>query len=254
MVAASQPLAAQAGIEMLQKGGNAIDAAIATAAALTVVEPTGCGLGGDAFALVWFKDQLHGLNANGHAPAGLSIEAVKAAGHNAVVWLDARDGARLPIGLGRAVATFWCVAVRRSAATGDQSGQRRFPLSPVVAHQWQIALDEFSPHRNEGLQAWFDTFLIDGRAPRPERFSVTRRRREPSKNWPSRVARVCIAAIWRNAWMRIRGQRAAICAPRILSITARSGSSPSTSIIAAWMSGKSAERAGAGGADGAEDS
>ena len=52
MVAASQPLAAQAGIEIMQKGGNAIDAAIATAAALTVVEPTGCGLGGDAFALV----------------------------------------------------------------------------------------------------------------------------------------------------------------------------------------------------------
>ena len=79
MVAASQPLAAQAGIEIMQKGGNAIDAAIATAAALTVVEPTGCGLGGDAFALVWCKGQLHGLNGNGHAPAALSIEAVKAA-------------------------------------------------------------------------------------------------------------------------------------------------------------------------------
>ncbi|OPG75151.1 gamma-glutamyltransferase, partial [Pseudomonas ogarae] len=81
MVAASQPLAAQAGIEIMQKGGNAIDAAIATAAALTVVEPTGCGIGGDAFALVWCKGQLHGLNGNGHAPAALSIEAVKAAGH-----------------------------------------------------------------------------------------------------------------------------------------------------------------------------
>src|SRR3546814_15805421 len=69
MVAASQPLAAQAGIEIMQKGGNAIDAAIATAAALTVVEPTGCGIGGDAFALVWCKGQLHGLHGNGHAPA-----------------------------------------------------------------------------------------------------------------------------------------------------------------------------------------
>ena len=52
-----------------------------TAAALTVVEPTGCGLGGDAFALVWSQGRLHGLNANGQAPAALSIEAVKAAGH-----------------------------------------------------------------------------------------------------------------------------------------------------------------------------
>src|SRR3989344_7341187 len=81
MVAASQPLAAEAGIEMLRKGGNAIDAAIATAAAPTVVEPTGCGIGGDAFALVWAQDQLHGLNGNGAAPQALSIEAVRAAGH-----------------------------------------------------------------------------------------------------------------------------------------------------------------------------
>src|SRR5476649_1542021 len=84
MVAASQPLAAQAGIEIMQKGGNAIDAAIATAAALTVVEPTGNGIGGDAFALVWTQGKLHGLDASGHAPQALSIEAVKAAGHQQI--------------------------------------------------------------------------------------------------------------------------------------------------------------------------
>ena len=69
MVATSQPLAAQAGLEILKKGGNAIDAAIATAACLTVVEPTSNGIGGDAFALVWSKGKLHGLNASGPSPA-----------------------------------------------------------------------------------------------------------------------------------------------------------------------------------------
>ena len=80
MVATSQPLAAQAGIEIMQNGGNAIDAAIAAAAALTVVEPTSNGIGGDAFALVWVKDKLHGLNSSGPAPKSISPEAVKALG------------------------------------------------------------------------------------------------------------------------------------------------------------------------------
>ncbi len=168
MVAASQPLAAEAGIEIMRKGGNAIDAAIATAAALTVVEPTGCGIGGDAFALVWVKGQLHGLDASGHAPAGLNIEAVKAAGHTEMplygwtpvtvpgcpsAWaeLSTRFG-RLPF------ADLLQPAIR--LAEGG------FPVSPVVAHQWQIAFERFSTRREPAMQAWFDTFLIDGKAPK----------------------------------------------------------------------------------------
>src|SRR5215207_4581665 len=74
VVATSEPLAAQAGLEMLRRGGNAIDAAVATAIALTVVEPTSNGIGSDAFALVWDGDRLHGLNASGRSPAALTLE------------------------------------------------------------------------------------------------------------------------------------------------------------------------------------
>jgi gamma-glutamyltranspeptidase / glutathione hydrolase len=80
MVATSQPLAAQAGLDVLKKGGNAIDAAIATAACLTVVEPTSNGIGGDAFAIVWINGKLYGLNASGYSPKSISIAAVKERG------------------------------------------------------------------------------------------------------------------------------------------------------------------------------
>src|SRR5262245_20599789 len=68
-VATSQPLAAQAGLRMLLKGGNAVDAAIATAITLTVVEPTGNGIGSDAFCILWDGKQLQGLNASGRSHA-----------------------------------------------------------------------------------------------------------------------------------------------------------------------------------------
>ncbi|MGB3246934.1 MAG: gamma-glutamyltransferase, partial [Sulfitobacter sp.] len=74
MVATSHPLAAQAGLSMLSRGGNAVDAALATAIALTVVEPTGNGIGSDAFAILWDGTELHGLHASGHSPAGWNID------------------------------------------------------------------------------------------------------------------------------------------------------------------------------------
>ena len=77
VVAASQPLAAQAGLHMMFLGGNAVDAALATAIALTVVEPTGNGLGGDAFAILFDGEGLHGLNGSGRAPLGWSRERFK---------------------------------------------------------------------------------------------------------------------------------------------------------------------------------
>ena len=82
MVATSQTLAAQAGLAMLKQGGNAADAIIATAIAMTVLEPTSNGLGSDAFALYWSaKDhQLFGLNGSGWAPQALTLEAMREKG------------------------------------------------------------------------------------------------------------------------------------------------------------------------------
>jgi gamma-glutamyltranspeptidase / glutathione hydrolase len=83
MAASSQPLATQAALEILRKGGNAIDAAIAANAVLGVVEPTGCGIGGDLFAIIWSseKDKLYGLNASGRSPRSLKIEYFKENGY-----------------------------------------------------------------------------------------------------------------------------------------------------------------------------
>ena len=72
MVATSQPLAAQAGLDILKKGGNAIDAAVATAAVLSVVEPMNVGPAGDLFAIIYIakENKLYALNASGKAPSG----------------------------------------------------------------------------------------------------------------------------------------------------------------------------------------
>src|SRR5262247_3036490 len=77
VVSTSQPLAAQAGLRMLLDGGNAVDAALATAMTLTVVEPISNGIGSDLFAIVWDGKQLHGLNASGRSPAAWTPEYFK---------------------------------------------------------------------------------------------------------------------------------------------------------------------------------
>ena len=71
VVSTSHPLAAQAGLRMMLKGGNAVDAAIAAAAVITLTEPVSCGLGSDAFAILWDGKELHGLNSSGPAPCHL---------------------------------------------------------------------------------------------------------------------------------------------------------------------------------------
>ena len=86
MAATSQPLATQAAIDILKKGGNAIDAAIAANAVLGVVEPTGCGVGGDLFAIIWSaeKQKLYGLNASGRSPRSLKLDYLKNQGYTTI--------------------------------------------------------------------------------------------------------------------------------------------------------------------------
>ncbi len=169
MVATSQPLAAQAGLSVLRRGGNAVDAAVAAAAALTVVEPTSNGIGGDAFAIVWHQGRMYGLNASGPAPAALTVEAVAGTGAAEVPpygWL--------PVTVPGAPAA-WAALVRRFGALSlaDCLGpavayaDEGYPLSPVLGRQWAAAC---ATYRSLGakpfLRAWFDTFAPGGAAPR----------------------------------------------------------------------------------------
>jgi len=169
MVATSQSLAAQAGLQILKEGGNAVDAVIAAAACLTVVEPTSNGIGSDAFALVWFKGQLFGLNASGPAPQSLTIEAVKAAGHDQEMPPYGLIPVTVPGAPGAWAALsgrFGKLPLQQVFAPAIRYAEEGFPVSPVVASNWKKA---FALYKNvlkgEEFQPWFDTFAPAGRAP-----------------------------------------------------------------------------------------
>ncbi|MCO7176331.1 gamma-glutamyltransferase family protein [Sporolactobacillus kofuensis] len=169
MVATAQPLAAQAGLEILKKGGNAIDAAIATAACLTVVEPTSNGIGSDAFALIWTKGKLHGLNASGVAPQSISIDAVKQRGYKEMP-VHGFEPVMVP---GAPAAWAACSSrfgrlplseVLKPAIDYAESG---YPLAPGLAKFWRIAYRKFKKSFHEQMfEPWFETFAPEGRPPR----------------------------------------------------------------------------------------
>lgn len=169
MVCTSQPLAAQAGLDMLKQGGNAVDAAIATAACMTVLEPTSNGLGSDAFALVWTQGKLHGLNASGRAPRSLTADAVRSRGHQAMPkrgWLPVMvPGA--PSAWAELSQRFGRLPLRQVLQPAIDYAREGYPVSPVISQLWDRAYQEFSalPPAEE-FQPWFDTFAPKGRAPR----------------------------------------------------------------------------------------
>jgi gamma-glutamyltranspeptidase/glutathione hydrolase len=170
MVASSQPLATQIGVDILKNGGNAIDAAIAVNAALGLMEPTGSGVGGDLFAIVWSaKDQkLYGLNASGRSPQGLSFRQMQRE-------LKKRDRETippyglLPISVPGAVDGWFTLHDKLGSMPMDQIlqpsieyAEEGFPVSELIAYYWDIG----ARIHNDQVGAFKEEMTIDGRAPR----------------------------------------------------------------------------------------
>ena len=169
LVATSHPLAAQAGLTMLKQGGNAVDAAIATAAALTVLEPTSNGLGSDAFALVWDGTRLHGLNASGRAPEALQAADLRARGYTEMPtegWLPVTvPGA--PAGWDDLRRRFARLSLEELLAPAIAYAAEGYGVSPVVAHYWGQAANRFRSMRDPACVGWSPTFAPGGQTPRP---------------------------------------------------------------------------------------
>jgi gamma-glutamyltranspeptidase/glutathione hydrolase len=167
MVAASQPLAVAAGLEILRQGGNAADAAVATAAALNVTEPTSTGIGGDCFALYYEAEsrRITALNGSGRAPAALTLERLRREGfgegsppyHAYMVTVPGACAA-------------WCDLVERHGqlplvdilAPAVRLAEGGFPVAPITAYFWSRGVERQLRQAPGGLE-----LTIGGRAPRP---------------------------------------------------------------------------------------
>ena len=160
VVATSQPLAAQAGLRMLLKGGNAIDAAIGTAIALTVVEPTSNGIGSDAFVIVWDGNELHGVNGSGRSPSSWTYEKFA---HLEKMPLRGWDSVTVP-----GAVSVWVELSRRFGRLpfedlfepAIQYAADGFPVAPKIASLWSSAPESYKNFPDFGK-----TFLPGGRAP-----------------------------------------------------------------------------------------
>ena len=166
VVSTSHPLAAQAGLRMLYAGGNAVDAAIATAAAMTVCEPVSNGLGSDAFALIWDGTALHGLNGSGCAPQAWCTEYfhTKYVGSATAPPKRGMDSVTVP-----GAVSSWVQMSQRFGKLpfadlmepAAEIAERGYLLPPVVQQKWAAATGEL-----QGMPGFAQSFLPWGRAPR----------------------------------------------------------------------------------------
>lgn len=160
LVATSQPLAVQAGISALKQGGNAVDAALAAAITLTVVEPSGTGIGSDAFAIVWDGNSLHGLNASGRAPASLGPDKFRGLSQIPVLGWDA-------VTVPGAVSAWVELSSRFGKLPFEQLFEHAihyassgFQVGPKTQEIWKDAETLYRDYT-----PFMDTFMLEGRAP-----------------------------------------------------------------------------------------
>ena len=159
-VATSQPLAAMAGIEMLKQGGNAMDAAVATAITLTLVEPTSNGIGSDAFALIWAGGGLHGINASGRSPKALKPE--RFAGMERVPYYG-WHGVTVPGAVSAWVKIskqFGALPFEKLFEPAIRYAREGFLVSPQTAYYWKRSFDRYTD-----FKSWNDTFAPGGKPP-----------------------------------------------------------------------------------------
>src|SRR2546425_9769017 len=166
MIATSQPLATAAGLAVLERGGNAVDAAVTAAAVLNVVEPPMTGVGGDMFAIVWSaKDRkLYGLNASGRAGSLMTREALLARGHRTMPEETVEDitvpGALS--GWDALLRRFGTITLAQALTPAIRYADEGFPVTPILARQWADETEKLK--KDEGARV---SFLVDGvRAPR----------------------------------------------------------------------------------------
>ena len=170
MVASSQPLATQAGIEILRQGGNAADAAVATAASLNITEPTSTGIGGDMFALYYDAKtkQVTALNGSGRAPSGLTIERIKKDGLFNEQRLEIGDSFHAHNITVPGACAGWFDLIKRHGSVPMKEilkpairlGEEGFPVSPITAYFWNRGVERFQLHTRGRAMT------IEGRAPK----------------------------------------------------------------------------------------
>ena len=164
IVATSQPLAAQAGLDVLRRGGNAVDAAVATAMALSVVEPSGNGLGADNFALIWTGGGVHGLNSSGLSPARMTLD--KYSGQDSVS-TRGYDGVTVPgapAGWVAAAKAYGTMPLKELARDAIMYAREGHLLSPGVARSYFGVLRRYREGVHKGF---FEHFSQNGEIPGP---------------------------------------------------------------------------------------